>query len=171
LRSPQFIRNYSSVSNPPAEYTAVFIINISTLLLFAVVFAFEFVCAFRRRIVALQRGESEAMQLHPRWFSAYRYKMFGQLLAALSLILILWCRLKRWKALVGILLSSRAGLKVRFTFACVHFYGLVNICYSRITPFYNTCIGLKRSLFADTIAAIDGAIFKQSRLYQQFGTG
>ena len=73
LRSPRFIRNYSSVSNPAAEYTAVFVINILMLLFFALVFAFESFCALRRRVVAFQRGESEAMQLHPRWFSTYRY--------------------------------------------------------------------------------------------------
>jgi len=73
LHSPQFIRNYSSIMNPPAEYTAVFMINISTLFLFALVFAFELFCVVRRRIVAFKRGEAEAMQLHPRLFSIYRY--------------------------------------------------------------------------------------------------
>ena len=37
-----------------------------------------------------------------------------------------WRRLKRWKALVGILFSSRAGLRVRFTIDFVHFYELLN---------------------------------------------
>jgi hypothetical protein len=48
-------------------------ISISTLFLFALVFAFELFCVVRRRIVAFQRGEAEAMQLRPRLFSIYRY--------------------------------------------------------------------------------------------------
>ena len=70
--SPQFILTYSSVSKPPPEYTAVFLINIMTLLLFVLVFVFDFLCALRRRMVAVRHGESEAMRLHPRLFSTYR---------------------------------------------------------------------------------------------------
>jgi hypothetical protein len=71
---PLFIRNYLSVSNAPAEYTAVFMFNILTIFLFALVFVYEFFCALRRRVVAFRSGESQAMQLQPRWFSVYRCK-------------------------------------------------------------------------------------------------
>jgi len=73
--SPRFILNYSSVSNPPSEYTVIFVINISLLFVFVLVFLFEVFCAVRRRIVAVKSGESAAIQLFPRLFSNYRYKM------------------------------------------------------------------------------------------------
>ena len=85
--SPQFILNYSSVSKPPPEYTAVFVVNIVTLLLFVLVFVYDFFCALRRRVVAFRHGESEAMRLHPRWFSTYRctrLSEFFQILAFMS---------------------------------------------------------------------------------------
>ena len=70
---PEFIRNYLSVSNAPAEYTAVFVFNILTIFIFVLVFVYEFFCALRRRVVAFRSGEAQAMQLQPRWFSTYRY--------------------------------------------------------------------------------------------------
>ena len=82
---PLFIRNYLSVSNTPAEYTAVFLFNMLTIFLFVLVFVYEFFCALRRRVVAFRSGESQAMQLQPRWFSVYRYEIHhARLMAGVS---------------------------------------------------------------------------------------